>query len=189
MKFSRPDGKKSFDLGSEGGHSRKRVVHAADFTGRAIEQALIHATRSHKNIELFEHHYAIDLITQHHLKDYQRKPDEKIKCWGAYVLDKENNQVITCLSRITLLATGGAGRVYVHTTNPSIATGDGLAMAYRAGAQVANLEFIQFHPTALYHPDADSFLISEAVRGRPPAGLGHPRALDRQARGRSGRSR
>jgi L-aspartate oxidase len=157
--------KDEFDLGLEGGHSKNRVVHAADLTGKEVENSLLSAVKAKKNVKILEDHIAIDLITQHHLKDYQRKKGEKIKCWGAYVLDKENNQVITCLSKVTLLATGGAGRVYVHTTNPSIATGDGLAMAYRAGAQVANLEFIQFHPTALYHPNADSFLISEAVRG------------------------
>jgi L-aspartate oxidase len=166
VKFSRKKGKEDdFDLGLEGGHSRNRVVHATDLTGREIENALLQAVKSKTNIKILEDHIAIDLITQHHLKGYQRKPGEKIKCWGAYVLDKEKNQVITCLSKITLLATGGAGRVYVHTTNPTIATGDGLAMAYRAGTEVANLEFIQFHPTALYHKKADSFLISEAVRG------------------------
>lgn len=154
-----------FDLGLEGGHSRNRVVHAADLTGKEVENSLLSAVKAKKNVTILEDHLAVDLITQHHLADYVRKPGEKIKCWGAYVLDKEKNQVITCLSKITLLATGGAGRVYVHTTNPSIATGDGLAMAFRAGAQVANLEFIQFHPTALYHPQAESFLISEAVRG------------------------
>ncbi len=154
-----------FDLGLEGGHSKNRVVHVADFTGREIESCLVEAVKSKKNIRILENHIAIDLITQHHLKDYKRKPDEKIKCWGAYVLDIEQNQVITCLAKNTLLATGGAGRVYLHTTNPSIATGDGVAMAYRAGASVANLEFIQFHPTALYHIEGDSFLISEAVRG------------------------
>jgi L-aspartate oxidase len=154
-----------FDLGLEGGHSRNRVVHAADLTGKEVENSLLNAVKAKKNVTILEDHLAVDLITQHHLADYKKKPDEKIKCWGAYVLDKEKNQVITCLSKITLLATGGAGRVYQHTTNPSIATGDGLAMAYRAGAKVANLEFIQFHPTALYHTDANSFLISEAVRG------------------------
>lgn len=154
-----------FDLGLEGGHSRNRVVHAADLTGKEVENALLAAVKARKNVRILEDHLAVDLITQHHLESYVRKPGEKIECWGAYVLDKAQNQVITCLSRITLLASGGAGRVYVHTTNPSIATGDGLAMAYQAGAQVANLEFIQFHPTALYHPQADSFLISEAVRG------------------------
>jgi L-aspartate oxidase len=159
------DKEDEFDLGLEGGHSKNRVVHAADLTGKEVENALLSAVKARKNVKLLEDHLAIDLITQHQLEDYTRKPGERIRCWGAYVLDKERNQVITCLSKITLLATGGAGRVYVHTTNPSIATGDGLAMAYRAGAEVANLEFIQFHPTALYHPEADSFLISEAVRG------------------------
>jgi len=154
-----------FDLGLEGGHSRNRVVHAADLTGREVENSLLNAVKSKPNVKILEDHLVIDLITQHHLKGYRHKPDEKIQCWGAYVLDNNHNQVITCLSKITLLATGGAGRVYVHTTNPSIATGDGLAMAYRAGAEVANLEFIQFHPTALYHEKSDSFLISEAVRG------------------------
>jgi L-aspartate oxidase len=154
-----------FDLGLEGGHSRNRVVHAADLTGKEVENALLAAVKAKKNVRILEDHLAVDLITQHHLESYARKPGEEIECWGAYVLDKAQNQVITCLSKITLLASGGAGRVYVHTTNPSIATGDGLAMAYQAGARVANLEFIQFHPTALYHPQADSFLISEAVRG------------------------
>ncbi|MFQ6002644.1 MAG: L-aspartate oxidase [Candidatus Zixiibacteriota bacterium] len=154
-----------FDLGLEGGHSKNRVVHMADFTGREIESCLVRAVKSKKNITILENHIAIDLITQHHLEGYRRKPDEEIKCWGAYVLDIQQNQVLTCLAKITLLATGGAGRVYLHTTNPSIATGDGVAMAYRAGVPVANLEFIQFHPTALYHLEGDSFLISEAVRG------------------------
>ena len=154
-----------FDLGLEGGHSKNRVVHAADLTGKEVENALLAAVKARKNVTILEDHLAVDLITQHQLENYVRKPGEKIESWGAYVLDKAKNQVITCLSKITLLASGGAGRVYVHTTNPSIATGDGLAMAYRAGAQVANLEFIQFHPTTLYHPQADSFLISEAVRG------------------------
>jgi L-aspartate oxidase len=166
VQFTRKrDDEDEFDLGLEGGHSRNRVVHAADLTGKEVESSLLRAVKAKKNVKVFENHIAIDLITQHHLKDYRRKPDEQIRCWGAYVLDNRNNQVITCLSKITLLATGGAGRVYVHTTNPPIATGAGLAMAYRAGAEVADLEFIQFHPTALYHEQANSFLISEAVRG------------------------
>jgi len=166
VNFTREKGEdKQFDLGLEGGHSKSRVVHVADFTGSEIESCLLEAVKSKKNIRILENHVAIDLITQHHLREYKRKPDERIKCWGAYVLDIEQNQVLTCLAKITLLATGGAGRVYLHTTNPSIATGDGVAMAYRAGAPVANLEFIQFHPTALHHIEGDSFLISEAVRG------------------------
>jgi L-aspartate oxidase len=166
VQFTHQKGKEEeFDLGLEGGHSRHRVVHAADLTGKEVESSLLNAVKSKPNVKILEDHLAIDLITQHHLKGYRQKPDEKIRCWGAYVLDNDHNQVVTCLSKMTLLATGGAGRVYVHTTNPSIATGDGVAMAYRAGAEVANLEFIQFHPTALYHEKGDSFLISEAVRG------------------------
>jgi L-aspartate oxidase len=166
VNFTKKKGEeKQFDLGLEGGHSKNRVVHVADFTGSEIESCLLETVKSKKNIRILENHIAVDLITQHHLKDYKREPEEKIKCWGAYVLDIKQNQVISCLAKVTLLATGGAGRVYLHTTNPSIATGDGIAMAYQAGAPVANLEFIQFHPTALYHIGSDSFLISEAVRG------------------------
>jgi L-aspartate oxidase len=163
VEFTKKKGE--FDLGREGGHSHNRVIHAADLTGKEIENALIRAVKNKKNITIYEDHIAVDLITQHHLKDYQRKPGEKIKCWGAYVLDVKKNKVNKFLSRITLLATGGAGRVYLHTTNPDIATGDGVAMAYQSGARVANLEFFQFHPTSLYHPKGNSFLISEAVRG------------------------
>ena len=166
VRFSKKRGKEEeFDLGLEGGHSKNRVAHAADLTGKEVENSLLGAVKAKKNVKILEDHIAIDLITQHHLKGYQRKPEERIKCWGAYVLDKDKNQVATCLAKVTLLASGGAGKVYVHTTNPSIATGDGLAMAYRGGAEVANLEFIQFHPTALYHQMGKSFLISEAVRG------------------------
>ena len=164
VEFSKPPGEEGFDLGGEGGHSRKRVVHAADFTGRAIEQALVNATRSHENIEIFEHHYAIDLITQHHLTPYQKVADYPT-CFGAYVLDIEKHLVERFRARITMLATGGGGQIYLHSTNPDIATADGVAMAYLAGARIGNLEFVQFHPTALYHTRADSFLISEAVRG------------------------
>lgn len=164
VEFSGAPDKHDYDLGREGGHSANRVVHAADFTGRAIEQALIRATRAHPNIDIFEHHYSIDLITQHHLKNessYSAKPI----CYGSYVFDSQQCRVEIFRSKITLLATGGGGRIYAHTTNPDIATGDGIAMAYRAGARIGNLEFVQFHPTTLYHPKSDSFLISEAVRG------------------------
>ena len=164
VEFSGEPEKHDYDLGREGGHSHKRVVHAADFTGRAIEQALIRATRAHPKIDIFEHYYCIDLITQHHLKkdrDYREQPI----CYGSYVFDSQENRVEIFRSKITLLATGGGGRIYSHTTNPDIATADGIAMAYRAGARIGNLEFVQFHPTTLYHPRSDSFLISEAVRG------------------------
>jgi len=161
--FSGEKGK--LDLTMEGGHSKQRVIHAKDYTGREVEKALIKAVRSHKNIKIYENHLAVDLITQHHLRDYVPASDEKIRCWGAYALDVESNRIKRFLARTTLLATGGAGRVYLHTTNPQIATSDGVAMAYRAGARIANMEFIQFHPTSLCHPQAQSFLISEAVRG------------------------
>jgi len=162
--FSKKRGKE-YDLGREGGHSKNRVVHAKDFTGREIESALLKAVKNRKNIHLYENHTAIDLITQKDLKDFPGKSGKNLKCFGAHILDIDKNRIETFLSKVTLLATGGGGRIYLHTTNPSIATGDGVAMAYRAGARVANLEFIQFHPTSLYHPRGDSFLISEAVRG------------------------
>jgi len=164
VEFSRKK-REEYDLGREGGHSKNRVVHARDFTGREIESALLKAVKSKKNIHLYENHCAIDLITQKNIRHFAGTTMEKIKCFGAHILDIDNNRIETFLSKLTLLATGGGGRIYLHTTNPSIATGDGVAMAYRAGARVANLEFIQFHPTSLYHPQGDSFLISEAVRG------------------------
>ena len=143
-------------LAREGGHSRHRIVHAADATGREIARALLEQVRSHPNIALFDHHFALELI---------RVPEEGGPCAGAYVLDQDTGHIVPFVARATLLATGGAGRVYMHTTNPPVATGDGVAMAYRAGASVANMEFYQFHPTTLYHPEANAFLISEAVRG------------------------
>ncbi len=146
-----------YDLGREGGHSARRILHAKDMTGHAIEGALLEAIRQHPQIELLENHFAIDLICTTN--------DSKTRCRGAYVLDTQSGEVISVSSRSTLLASGGAGKVYLYTSNPDIATGDGMAMAYRAGAKLANLEFVQFHPTCLYHPEAKSFLISEAIRG------------------------
>ena len=156
---------KNLHLGKEGGHSHNRIVHAADMTGKEIERVLVNALSKKKNITIFEHHYALELITQHHLGKRVTRYDNDTQCYGAYVLNTKTKQVETFLAKVTLLATGGAGQVYRHTTNPEIATGDGIAMAYRAKARVANMEFIQFHPTSLFHPDANSFLISEAVRG------------------------
>lgn len=152
-------------LGREGGHSRHRIVHAADLTGREIERALSEQARQHPNISVYEHHVAIDLITEHHLIGMREERRRSITCWGSYALNTVSGKVQRFLSKVTLLATGGCGQVYLHTTNPEIATGDGIAMAYRAGATVGNLEFMQFHPTTLYAPESKSFLISEAVRG------------------------
>ncbi len=160
------DGSAPFDLGREGGHSCNRIVHAHDMTGREVERVLLEQARQNRNIRFYENHIAIDLITfSTRIKRGLVTTTHEDYCCGAYVLDRQSRRVKTFGAGITLLATGGAGKVYLYTSNPDIATGDGIAMGYRAGATVANLEFVQFHPTCLYHPAAKNFLISEAVRG------------------------
>ena len=157
---------RSFALGREGGHSHRRIVHASDFTGRAIESALLDRVRSNPNIELIEDQIAVDLILDSRLGGRARgRAPGRDTCWGAYVMDRSTGRIRPVTARATVLATGGCGKVYLYTTNPDVATGDGLAMAFRAGASVESLEFVQFHPTCLYHPLARTFLISEAVRG------------------------
>ncbi len=147
VRFTRIQGEdQSFDLGREGGHSKNRIVHVMDKTGMAVENALLESVRNHPNIRVYDNHTAIEIITEHHLSSSKKKRN-LTHCWGVYALNIPKGEVLPFLAKATLLATGGAGRVYLHTSNPSIATGDGIAMSYRAGAAVANLEFMQFHHT------------------------------------------
>jgi len=156
----------TYDLAKEGGHTEHRILHHKDRTGEAIQNTLVERVRKDPNIEIFEHHFAIEFLTQHHLGDVVKRNYPNIKCFGAYVADLVNQKVWTFLSRVTVVATGGLGNVYLTTTNPEIATGDGVAMVYRAKGTIENLEFIQFHPTSLFDPNIrPSFLITEALRG------------------------
>ncbi|MCB5186978.1 L-aspartate oxidase [Methylobacillus caricis] len=157
--FTREDDNSGFHLTREGGHSHRRIIHAADATGHAVQKTLAEKVHQHPNITVLEEHIAVDLITAGKVNM------EGSACLGAYVLDNTSGKVLTISAQHTVLATGGAGKVYLYTTNPDVSSGDGVAMAWRAGCRIANMEFIQFHPTCLYHPEAKSFLITEAVRG------------------------
>lgn len=157
----------SFDLHREGGHSEFRILHHADDTGAEIQRGLMETVRNHPDIEVLENHFAVEIITQHHLGQRVTRRTPDIECYGAYILNPETGKIDTYLSKITLMATGGTGAVYATTTNPNIATGDGIAMVYRAKGQVKDMEFVQFHPTALFHPGEThpAYLITEAMRG------------------------
>jgi len=163
VRFQKNKSGTGLDLGMEGGHSCRRVAHSLDLTGREIERALLAQVEQNEHIEVLENHLAIDLLVESKVEEHKNISRES--CLGAYVLNRASGEVEVRQSRVTVLCTGGCGKVYLYTTNPDIATGDGVAMAYRAGAQVANLEFIQFHPTCFFNPLAKNFLISEAVRG------------------------
>ena len=158
--------KGEYDLAKEGGHSENRILHYKDITGYEIERALLNKINKDPNIEVYDHYFAIDVITQHHLGELVTSKTPGITCYGAYILNTKNGHIDTVLSKITVMATGGAGHVYATTTNPTIATGDGIAMVYRAKGHVKDMEFVQFHPTSLYNPEENpSFLITEAIRG------------------------
>jgi len=168
VRFTRT--RRGLALGREGGHSGRRIVHAKDFTGQAIEQALVARARAHPRIRLVEEQLALDLILESRLRGGRAPAGRRERCWGAYVMDCRAGapgagRIRPVTAKVTVLATGGCGKVYLYTTNPDVATGDGIAMAYRAGATVENLEFVQFHPTCLYHPEAKSLLLTEALRG------------------------
>jgi L-aspartate oxidase len=166
VEFTREENSETgYHLTREGGHSHRRIIHVADATGKAVQKTLAQKIREHANISLLENHIAVDLITSNKLKQQSLKQTSTNRCLGAYVLDNNSGKVITIAAQQTALATGGAGKVYLYTTNPDVSTGDGIAMAWRAGCRVSNMEFIQFHPTCLFHPHAKSFLITEAVRG------------------------
>ena len=164
VQFTRIRGK-DYHLSREGGHSKDRILHANDLTGREIERTMIEAINSRENTEVFPHHMLIDFITLSRLDAKVAPGSSQDEALGAYILDVKTNRVKTFVGKTTLLASGGAGKVYLYTSNPDTATGDGIAAAYRAGARISNMEFVQFHPTCLYHPQAKSFLISETVRG------------------------
>ena len=159
-----PDGR--FELNREGGHTEHRILHHEDLTGAEIERALIQSVRSHPDITVLEHHFAVDLLTQHHLGEFVTRHTRGLACFGAYVLNERTNEIETMLAKFTVVATGGCGNIYSSTTNPVVATGDGIAMCHRAKAITENMEFIQFHPTTLYNPgEKPNFLITEAMRG------------------------
>ena len=159
-----PDGR--FELNREGGHSEHRILHHEDLTGAEIERALVESVRRHPNITVLERHFAIDLLTQHHLGEFVTRHTRGLTCFGAYVLNERTNEIETMLSKFTVVATGGCGNIYSSTSNPVVATGDGIAMCHRAKAITENMEFIQFHPTTLYNPgEKPNFLITEAMRG------------------------
>jgi len=164
--FSKSKGR--LDLGREGGHSKERIVHAKDLTGRVLERSLLYNISINKRIRLLENHAAMELITEHHINSPKRSSRNK-NCFGVYAYDEKKNQIVTICSKVTAICSGGLGQVYLHTTNPSIATGDGIAMAYRSGCDIGDMEFVQFHPTSLFEGNigdlSQSFLISEALRG------------------------